>query len=383
MSADGKTVLFDESGNNVTSISTGDYNGDGHADLAVSRIPSLATNHVDGVAILLGNGDGSFGLSEDYPTGNGPIDSIASGDVTGDGIDDVVTSSAFGMSILPSVGDGGFASSIDYATIYTTFHSCPKSIAIADLNGDGNNDIVKGGSLGYLLIYKGSANSQPAEAETHYTRGTYQGVNSAGSTSCSISVADVSNDGLLDIIGASTSNNGNVYQVIGNGDGTFVGDGDQIPGSISYMTVDSNQVTVITGKFDDNDLIDIAATSAEENKIYISINSGTVSTIDVGDTPRDIVAKDFDKNGTIDIAVVNNGSDSVSLLSGNGDGTFNTPKSVSVGSKPMSLISGDFDNNGTPDIAVLNATGQSLFDISQGFPPPGSGSVSLLLNPEL
>jgi immune inhibitor A len=88
------------------------------------------------------------------------------------------------------------------------------------------------------------------------------------------------------------------------------------------------------------------------------------STVGVGNAPWFIAGGDFDKDGDIDLAVVNNYSNSVSILMNDGSGTF-TASSISVGSYPGSIISGDFNSDGNMDLAVTNG---------------GSYTVSILMN---
>src|SRR5262249_28317903 len=95
----------------------------------------------------------------------------------------------------------------------------------------------------------------------------------------------------------------------------------------------------------------------------------------VGSLPFSLVVGDFAGNGRLDLAVVNAGlfpdnSGSVSVLLGNGDGTFQPQVSYPVGSLPFSLVAGDFNGDGRIDLGVLNT----------GVFQDNSGSVSVLLS---
>src|SRR6516225_6697697 len=83
-----------------------------------------------------------------------------------------------------------------------------------------------------------------------------------------------------------------------------------------------------------------------------------------GSGPVSVAVGDFNGDGTPDLAVANIGSNTVSVLLGNGDGRFQAARNFGVGSYPSSLAVGDFNGDGTPDLAVANA---------------GSGNVSVLL----
>ena len=82
--------------------------------------------------------------------------------------------------------------------------------------------------------------------------------------------------------------------------------------------------------------------------------------IPAGDAPAAILAGDFTGNGHTDLAVANYGSDDVSILLGNGDGTFQNPVTYAVGSAPTALVAGDFNGDGRTDLAVANHYGNTV-----------------------
>jgi len=83
-----------------------------------------------------------------------------------------------------------------------------------------------------------------------------------------------------------------------------------------------------------------------------------------GPDPHAVVAADFAGSGRLDLAVVNEQSNTVSVFPGNGDGAFQPKVDYTVGTDPDALAAGDFNGDGRPDLAVVNLT----------------GSVSVLLN---
>ncbi len=74
----------------------------------------------------------------------------------------------------------------------------------------------------------------------------------------------------------------------------------------------------------------------------------------VGTNPAAVVSGDFNGDGKADLAVANYGSNSLSILKGNGDGTFTAAASPAVGRIPIALAIGDFNGDGKLDIAVAN-----------------------------
>ncbi len=140
-----------DTGRGPSAVRQGDLNGDGNLDIIVSS--SVSTNNVDTVTVLLGRGDGTFAAKVEYGTEASP-NSVALGDLNGDGWLDVVTSNfgdsphPGGVSLLLGKGDGTFATKLDYLAA-----DPPGSIAVGDLNDDGWLDIVTtgGNSVDVLL----------------------------------------------------------------------------------------------------------------------------------------------------------------------------------------------------------------------------------------
>src|SRR5208337_3698797 len=93
----------------------------------------------------------------------------------------------------------------------------------------------------------------------------------------------------------------------------------------------------------------------------------------VGQGPESIAMGDFNGDGKVDFAVANGTDGTVSVLLGNGDGTFQPQVTYTAGLGPMAVITGDFNHDGKLDLAVANS----------GCPPTGGeclgGSVSIFL----
>ena len=108
----------------------------------------------------------------------------------------------------------------------------------------------------------------------------------------------------------------------------------------------------------------------------------------VGRTPQSGTASDFNRDGFLDLATVNSTSDDVSILLGNGNGTFRSAVSFGVGKIPMCIASGDVDGDsmvdlvvglsGSDEIVVLKGRGDGLFDQIGNY-PSGKGTTFLAL----
>jgi hypothetical protein len=167
-----------------------DVNRDGKPDLLVAN---MAANSAGAwVSVLLGNGDGTFQTAVDYDSGGNDAVSIAVADVNGDGKPDIVVANANGVGVLLGNGDGTFQTAVTYGSL-----SGP--VAVADLNGDGKPDIVVGtGNDVSVLLGNGDGTFQTAV--------TY---GSGGNGASSAAVADLNGDGKPDIVVANCASTGN------------------------------------------------------------------------------------------------------------------------------------------------------------------------------
>ena len=334
-------------------MAVGDFNGDAKPDLIVAGLPN--------VSVLLGKGDGTFTQASGSPinmyspsagTDPGPC-GVVVGDFNNDGkLDFAVANGGYTFNNVPVLlgnGDGTFTASPGQTTASRPT-SC--ALAAADFNGDGGLDLSVGndiyGTFDILLGYGAGAFTEAANSPMF--------LSVLGQSS--VAVGDLNGDGKLDLAIATQSTNG-VTILLGNGDGTFT------PTSGPAPTVGKQPQGIVAGDFNGDGKLDLAITNAADNTVTILLGNGdgtftqaSGSPIAVGTAPYAIVAADFRANGKLDLAVVNSGSNNVTLLLGNGDGTFaQAPASpFPVGKAPYSLVVGDFNSSGRPGLAVANST---------------------------
>jgi hypothetical protein len=88
----------------------------------------------------------------------------------------------------------------------------------------------------------------------------------------------------------------------------------------------------------------------------ISMATGYPIRFSVGITPLSVAVGDFNRDGSLDLAVANQLSDNVSVLLGNGDGSFQPARDFGSGIHPYpaAVVVGDFDGDGWLDLAVAN-----------------------------
>jgi len=152
--------------------------------------------------------------------------------------------------------------------------------------------------------------------------------------------------------------------------------------TIPNITVGTNPLAVAVGDFNGDGIPDLAVANSGSNSVSVLIGNGDGSywpaaNFNVGTYPAAIAAGDFNHDGHLDLAVVNSNPNangvggSVTIMTGRGNGDFAPPfGTYSVGYLPTALAIGDFDGDGNPDLAVV---------VSNPNPYLNSGYVSLLM----
>jgi len=330
-------------GMNPFSIASGDFDADGNTDLAV------ANNGSNNVSILLGEGDGTFQAAVPYATGSGAF-WVAVGDLNRDGRPDLAVAAHNGdeVSVLLGNGDGTFQTAVDYAT-----GDGPSSVVLADLDADGNPDLaVATYSANNVAILAGNGD------------GTFQAAipYAVGNRPYAVAALDANGDGVIDLVTANSASN-TVSLLSGLGNGTFQ--------AAVHYPVGNGPNHVAVADFNRDGRPDLAVPNVEADPYYyydsisILLNSGTCSMncgafgapgdLGVGTTPESVAAGDFNRDGELDVAVANSGSDNVSVTLGNGDGTFAVAVDYGAGDAPQSIKAADVNRDGKLDLVTANA----------------------------
>ena len=295
-------VTYAVGGNGPSSVVVADFNGDGKPDFAVTNFGS--------VVILLGNGDGTFQAAVDYPAGELPFRVVA-GDLNLDGTVDLavlnlnISNGAVTVAVLLGNGNGTFQAPIAYATpgTFNAGSGLAGLLATGDVNGDGVPDLALATDGLVILLGNGDGTFQTPQS---YSLGS-------GSGFAGLAIADLNGDGKAD---AALAANGSVVILLGNGDGSF-----GAPSAFSAPTTANDDSGIALGDFNGDGVPDLAVSDREYNKAYVFLGNGDgtfqpAQTYNAGFLASSIVVGDFNGDGRADMAVTDFDQNAVSVLLG-------------------------------------------------------------------
>src|SRR6266700_4188335 len=280
---------------------------------------------------------------------NGPS-GIAVGDFNGDGKADlaVVNFGDWNIYVLLGNGDGTFQAA--RSVYFASGGGFPWSIAAGDFNGDGKLDLaVSNYGDNSLSVLLGNGD------------GTFQAPRTfaVGTNPAQVAIGDFNGDGKLDVAVSSVGSN-TVSVLLGNGDGTF------LPPLVT--PVGANPWYFAVGDFNGDGILDLAVSdygcpldcnSSPSSTVTVLLGNGNgtfrpAPSLTVGNGPAGVAVGDFNGDGKPDLAVANVNDNTLSVLLGNGDGTFQVAQDFAVDNDPVYVAVSDFNGDGAPDLAVAN-----------------------------
>jgi hypothetical protein len=345
-------------GLNPLSMAAADFNGDGMIDIAAANQSSGDPSGLGPgtVSVLLGNGDGTFAAPVTYPVGEDSIgfpDSVIALDLNGDGLPDLAVANRNDNSItvLLNAGGGAFQqpsiTSLPYGTEFLAYN---------DFNHDGNLDLLASSQHSnalMMLLGNGDGTFQPPVPYV------------TGNNPTSIGVVPLS-DG-TSLITTADSITGSPWIAIASPNGAL--------GAPTLKSVGGFPTGVAVADLSGDGLPDVVVTGAADDvDVLLSQNGqlGPETGYALGaysPQPIAVAIADLNNDGKPDV-ITANGAGSVSVLLGNGDGTLGTPISTTVDQFAESLAIADFNGDGNLDVAVAS--------YGPNLSPSDNGSIAVL-----
>lgn len=252
----------------------------------------------------------------------------------------------------------------------------PVSMAVGDFNGDGKLDLALGmnqdNNPSFLRIFLGNGDGTFTPLSSSVPLGLNPGA---------IVVGDFNGDGKLDLAASNFGNaiggpDGNTVTILlGSGDGTFA------PAHGSPVSVGASPAGILAGDFNGDGKLDLAVANSTDNTLSILLGNGdgtftpSPSQPVTGLTPSALAAGDFNGDGKLDLAVANF-YDNATILLGNGDGTFTPAPAQPMTVEGPGIVAGDFNGDGKLDLGVANQ-GDSTVSVLLG---NGDGTFSPISN---
>jgi len=325
-------------------VTVADMNGDGNLDLMV------ANNNTSSIALLTGDGKGSFGKPANMSVGRTPV-AVLAGDFNHDGKNDFVTSNLDGHTISVVLGKGG-GKFLEVSTVAAS--AGPVQMVSDDFNRDGITD----------LATVNAGNSQDGTTVSVFfgqtgARFSRQLALKVGTDPLSLATGDFNNDGLPDIVAANfgkyPDDPGSISLLLNKGNGAFqpavnfpAGDFPDFVAAADFNR-DGN-LDLVVSDFGTN--VGVAGISV----LFGDGKGGFSAPVRVGpniDFAFQVLTGDFDRDGNSDIAYSSSGSnDSVSVLLGDGKGSFAPAKTVTSSFFVFTFTVADFNHDNIPDFAV-------------------------------
>jgi hypothetical protein len=278
----------------------------------------------------------------EYPTNSNPASPVLA-DFNRDGNLDLVTGSGFegdDIGVLLGTGNGGFG-----PVLIVAISQQPNVVAVADLNHDRRPDIIASGRHGQMCLATGNGD------------GTFQKRPNirTGAGITGIATGDFNQDGNTDVALVYANGNRVADVLLGHGDGTF--------DPIVHNRIGCAATSIVADDVNGDGILDLITSNTECGTVSVLLGNGDGTfqpqrQSEAGETPTFLAAGDFNGDGKLDVVATERtanefeGTDTIAIILGKGDGTFLAPLVLPTGIVPTGVAVADFNRDGKMDIVA-------------------------------
>ena len=356
----GPAQLISDNASGANSVSSGDVDGDGDADI-------ISASSLDNKLTWYKNTDGAGNFTEQTAISSMAYgaNAVFSSDLDGDGDKDILSASTYDDKIAWYENMDGLGNFRIQDTV-STLADGAKSVFAADIDGDGDQDVLSASLYDDKIAWY-------ENTDGNATFGSQQVISTAANGPYSVHACDIDGDGDMDVLSASIYDNKIAWYENIDGAGSF-GPQRIIANDASYA------IFVSSGDIDGDGDMDVLAAPYYKDAIVWYENTdglGTFSKIaipGVVEGPHSVFASDIDNDGNLDILSASDYDDKVSWFRNtDGSGTFSTPRTItSSADGACSVYAGDLDGDGDMDVISAssedgNITWYENYNIASGY----------------
>ena len=326
-----------------------DFNKDSRNDLAVANLGG------NNIVIMNGDGAGAFASQPAPLAVAGRPSAMITGDLNKDGRPDLAVGvlGTSALAVFLGQGNGNFTAAPGALVLPSDSHYIPqvRSMAMGDMNNDGNPDLVTGNSgADSLSVLLGDGTGKFA-APIEFPKISYP---------LGVSLADLNHDGNMDVVCISTNDPEQssdqaaprVVRIFGNGDGTL-----DEENMVRYAT-GSGPSDLLLGSFNNAGVLDALTLQTADDSVYLSpgtadgrLSAGNRVRMDA--SPIGLAMRDFNADSRSDLISVHSGG-FVSVRYSRGGGKFASPEHFLTATTPSTCVSGDVNGDGVADLVTLD-----------------------------
>lgn len=344
---------------NPTDLEMGDFNSDGHQDLAVLNTGDPS------IGLMYGRGNGLFEpMTKIIPICSGPS-AFTTADFSGNGYKEfaIACGGSDRIAFILRDAQGDFLP-VSFINV-DAGETFPVDIAVADMDGDTILDIVTVSAGSQVISVRHGTGGGAFAAATQYA---------VGSGPSAVGIIDIDKDGRKDLA-ILNAGEATVGILMNNSLGGFFGH--------YSFPIGQGPAALRVGDFNQDTFDDVVVANNIDGDIHVLLNdqfSGFVPNIitNIGSSPVALTVTNMDGDAFPDVIVTSSDVSAMTVLLGRGDGTFDSHTTQNTTLNPVAVVAGDVNGDTITDVFISGSGDNKL----QTFIGSGGGDVGLQISVE-